>query len=296
MKKNNKKTFSIMVSILVIFFTLLLVFSVWKLVEISMSYAESSKEYEELRQFITVDEGQMEDWLPDEEGKVPNAGDKAQGEGADENASAEMAKDPTQEAEEDIDKTKCPIVVDFEALWETNPDIKAWIYLEEANISYPVVQGETNEEYLYTSVKGTANSGGSIFMDSYNSADFSDPHTIVYGHNMKNGSMFGSLKKLGDQKFIDKIALPVCFWIITPEKACRYDVISVRTVDISGDTYTLFSGQGDVVAEYINTRARTSIVKLDHRTYTEEDKIVTLSTCTGDDRHRLVVHGVLYEE
>jgi len=125
-----------MVSILVIFFTLLLVFSVWKLVEISMSYAESSKEYEELRQFITVDEGQMEDWLPDEEGKVPNAGDKAQGEGADENASAEMAKDPTQEAEEDIGRSRHIILC----------SCNICLASEGNNCTYKTVLGSTESE------------------------------------------------------------------------------------------------------------------------------------------------------
>jgi len=282
MEKHSKKMGTVIIAVLIVVFTVLFVFSVWKLMKIHLSYAASHKEYEELRQLIIADEGEMGDWLPDKEepGHMKDVSEEK------EDNSFQITKD----------KTICPITVDFQKLWEINPDIKAWIYLEELDIHYPVVQGESNDDYLYTSVMGTANSAGSIFLDSHNKPDFSDPHTIIYGHNMKNGSMFGSLKKLGDQKVIDEIEEPVCFWIITPDKAARYDVISVRTADIMGDTYTLFSGPGDVVAEYINQRARTSIVALDHRTYLENDKIVTLSTCTGNDQYRLVVHGVLYEE
>ena len=69
MRKDSKKTGTVIITVLIVFFTLLLVFCVWKLLEINRSYATNRREYEELQQLITIDEGQMKDWLPDEEGR-----------------------------------------------------------------------------------------------------------------------------------------------------------------------------------------------------------------------------------
>ena len=89
-----------------------------------------------------------------------------------------------------------PISVDFASLREINDDVIGWIYVEAIpDINYPVVQGTDNSEYLHSTYKGTYNFAGTIFIDCENSRDFGDCNTIVYGHNMKNGSMFGSLKK-----------------------------------------------------------------------------------------------------
>jgi sortase B len=110
---------------------------------------------------------------------------------------------------------------------------------------------------------------------------------------MKDGSMFGKLKKLYDQKFVDEWDAPLCFWILTPEGKYRYDIFSIHTVSATGETYTLFSGDSDEVGEYANTMARQSGVKLPQRAYHGQDRIITLSTCTSGDEYRLVVQGVL---
>ena len=206
------------------------------------------------------------------------------------------AAEATEKGSEEMREATCSITVDFDALWKINPDVKGWIYLEALGITYPIVKGETNDDYIYTSVKGTANSGGSIFMDYRNSDSFLDPHTLIYGHNMKDGSMFGKLKKLYDQDFVDEWDAPLCFWIITPEGKYRYDIFSIHTVSATGETYTLFIGQGDVVAAYINKMVRQTGVALPQRVYNDEDKVITLSTCTSGDDYRLVVQGVLHVE
>lgn len=281
-EKRDKQTLNIIINILMIFLTLLIVFCAWKLVSISLSYMESRREYNELRQFITPEDEEPDKSLvqvsPDPEGTD----------------GAEASQDAEDNAPEK--EVTCSITVDFKSLWEINPDIKGWIYLEEIDISYPIVQGADNDEYLYTSVKGTSNSGGSIFMDAANEGDFSDPHTLIYGHNMKDGSMFGKLKKLYDQDRIDEMDGPLCFWIITPKGKYRYDVFSIHTVDASGDAYTLFSEQGDEVGAYMNKMARFTGVELPQRVYNSKDKVVTLSTCTGNDQYRLIVQGVLHVE
>jgi len=293
--QNNKKKSSsnIILNSLIIIFTLLIIFFVFMLIKETIPYVQSRKEYNELQQFI----------LPEEEAVKPSTvivGGTEDGAGTGENTSdrTDETGEETGEAsgEKVMREATCPMTVDFDALWKINPDVKGWIYLEALDITYPIVKGETNDDYIYTSVKGTANSGGSIFMDYRNSDNFSDPHTLIYGHNMKDGSMFGKLKKLYNQDFVDKWDAPLCFWIITPEGKYRYDIFSIHTVSATGETYTLFIGQGDVVAAYINKMARQTGVELPQRVYNDEDKVITLSTCTSGDDYRLVVQGVLHVE
>ena len=287
----KKQKTNLVLNGLIILFTLLIIFFVFMLIKETIPYVQSRKEYNELQQFI----------LPEEEAVKPETIIVGNTDNSDNAESKDNATDAAEATEEDSEEkvmreATCSITVDFDALWKINPDVKGWIYLEALNITYPVVKGETNDDYIYTSVKGTANSGGSIFMDYRNSDSFLDPHTLIYGHNMKDGSMFGKLKKLYDQDFVDEWDAPLCFWIITPEGKYRYDIFSIHTVSATGEAYTLFMGQGDVVAEYINKMARQTGVALPQRVYNDNDKVITLSTCTSGDDYRLVVQGVLHVE
>lgn len=285
----KKQKTNIILNGLIILFTLLIIFFVFMLIKETIPYVQSRREYKELQQFI----------LPEEETVKPETiivGNTDNFNKAESKDNTTDAAEATEKGSEEMREATCSITVDFDALWKINPDVKGWIYLEALGITYPIVKGETNDDYIYTSVKGTANSGGSIFMDYRNSDNFSDPHTLIYGHNMKDGSMFGKLKKLYDQDFVDEWDAPLCFWIITPEGKYRYDIFSIHTVSATGETYTLFMGQGDVVAAYINKMARQTGVALPQRVYNDEDKVITLSTCTSGDDYRLVVQGVLHVE
>lgn len=203
-------------------------------------------------------------------------------------------RDPesTEEASDTEQGLQPPFDVDFAALQGVNPDVVGWIYIEAlAGISYPVVQGEDNEEYLHTTYENNYNFAGTIFIDYENSRDFSDCNTLVYGHNMKNGSMFGQLKKFSeDQTTYEKSKY---FWIFTPEKDYRYEIISAYTTGVNSDTYTLFKGPGDEFQEYLDTIKGYSEIETDDTELTIKDRIVTLSTCTGNDATRYVVQGRL---
>ena len=100
----------------------------------------------------------------------------------------------------DNDPQVCPITVDFDSLKALNPDVVGWIYSADTQINYPVLLGEDNSEYLHHMVNGEYNSAGSIFMDCRNKPDLSDFNTILYGHHMKNGSMFASLHQYTEQE------------------------------------------------------------------------------------------------
>ena len=194
-----------------------------------------------------------------------------------------------QKTEEDAGP-KPPITVDFAKLKSVNPDVVGWIYMEAlTDINYPVVKGEDNETYLHTTYEKNYNFAGTIFVDYENSGDFSDCNTLVYGHNMKNGSMFGQLKKFAqDQETYNKSKY---FWILTPEKNYRYQIISAYTTGVNSDTYTLFKGPGEEFEKYLQTIKGYSEIKTEDTDLTIKDKIVTLSTCTGNDATRFVVQG-----
>lgn len=200
-------------------------------------------------------------------------------------------RDPETEESESGSGPKPPISVDFDKLRSINTDVIGWIYVEALdNINYPVVKGKDNEEYLHTTYEKNYNFAGTIFMDFENSSDFSDCNTLVYGHNMKNGSMFGSLKKFtSDPETYQKSKY---FWILTPEKNYRYEIISSYVTGVNSDTYTLFKGPGEEFQKYLETiKGYSEIQTEDTEALTIKDKIVTLSTCTGNESTRFVVQG-----
>ena len=97
------------------------------------------------------------------------------------------------------EKDICPIKIDFEALKKRNPDVVGWIYSEPLSLNYVIVRGKDNSEYLHRSVDRTYLYSGTLFIDSLNSADFSDLNTVIYGHNMQNGTMFHQIVKFKKQ-------------------------------------------------------------------------------------------------
>lgn len=213
----------------------------------------------------------------------------------------ETEKDSVETEEEKVQMTetediaqeetvKPDIPVDFEKLQKENPDIYAWITIPDTEIDYPVLQSESDDTYyLNHTVEKKKGLPGSIYSESQNRKDFSDPNTVLYGHNMKNGSMFGHLKKFAeDQNVYNKSKY---FWILTPDKNYRYEIISAYTTGVDSDTYTLFKGPGEEFQRYLETIKGYSEISTDPGELTIKDKIVTLSTCTGNEATRFVVQG-----
>ena len=185
---------------------------------------------------------------------------------------------------------KPPIEVDFDKLKSVNEDVVGWIYVDALpDISYPIVKGKDNQTYLHQTYEKNYNFAGTIFVDYENSGDFSDCNTLVYGHNMKNGSMFGHLKKFREDDKLYK--QNKYFWILTPERNYRYEIITAYTTGVNSDTYTLFKGPGEEFEKYLETIKGYSEIKTDDTDLTIKDRIVTLSTCTGNESTRFVVQG-----
>lgn len=203
----------------------------------------------------------------------------------------EVIQEDNIEEENPIDAQlalEAPIQVDFQSLQAINEDIVGWIYMEAIpSISYPIVQGEDNDYYLRHTVEGKRNSAASIFMDFRNNDDYSDANTLIYGHNMKNQSMFGSLKQY---KNAETCAASSYFWILTPERDYRYEIFSVREVSERDDVYSLYSANGEAFKMYLENTQAGSLVPFDH-TFDGSEKVITLSTCTTNARKRCVVQG-----
>ena len=201
-------------------------------------------------------------------------------------------EDPIDMETDDEKKSdlKAPMKIDFDTLRSVNTDVIGWIYVEALdNVSYPVVKGKDNSTYLHMTYEKNYNFAGTIFIDYENSGDFYDCNTLVYGHNMKNGSMFGQLKKFS--KDPETYKKSKYFWIFTPEKDYRYEIISAYVTAVNSDTYTLFKGPGKEFQDYLDKMPTLSEIQTTPGTLTIQDKIVTLSTCTGNESTRYVVQG-----
>ncbi len=214
------------------------------------------------------------------------------------NSIAEMAvteRDPdtadgTTETAATDETIPVPMTIDFASLQAVNTDVVGWIYVEALpDINYPVVHGTDNDFYLHRTYEKNYNFAGTIFVDYENSADFSDCNTIIYGHNMKNGSMFGQLKKFtNDSETYKKSKY---FWIFTPEASYRYEIVAAYVTAVNSDTYTLFKGPGQEYQDYLSKILSYSQLTEKPEDLTIKDTIITLSTCTGDSSTRYVVQG-----
>ncbi len=180
--------------------------------------------------------------------------------------------------------------IDLEALREVNPDVVGWITVPESQINYPLMQGTDNEFYLKHTWEKTPNASGSIFIEHQNSPDLTDFNTIVYGHNMNNGLMFGSLSSFANSHYR---TLRPYVYLVTDQGVYRYEVFSFYRAAVDGFTYNLSFQQDSTKIEFLMESKRSS---LEETGVVPEptDRILTLSTCAGGGySHRWVVHARL---
>lgn len=199
--------------------------------------------------------------------------------------------------EETKDEQKPEIIfrVDFDKLKEMNSDAVAWLHFDEpSQISYPVVQGTDNEKYLTTTFEGKKNSAGALFVDVENAGDFTDKNTFIYGHNMKNGSMFGRLREYKKASFCEENPY---FYIHTPDGVeSKYQVFAACVVEDVSESYDKWYETKEEYQQYIDYIRSISLYDTSVDV-TTDSKIVSLSTCTNvRDEERLLVHGVKVSE
>lgn len=184
--------------------------------------------------------------------------------------------------------------VDFVELKKKNPDIYAWINVPGTSVDYPVLRREgDNSYYLNHTVDKKSSVYGSIYTEDYNDKDFADFNTVVYGHNMKNGSMFGTLRKYRDKTFFEQNQY---INVYMPGRIMKYQIFAAYVWDNRHILLSLDFTNEDIREAYINmifsTRKMNANIDRD-LSVTKDDRIITLSTCTGNDEERYLVQGVL---
>lgn len=172
--------------------------------------------------------------------------------------------------------------IDLAKLQEQNKDVVGWIFFENIDISYPVLYSGDDVEYLKKSYTGEYISAGSIFMEGENTNDFSDVHTILYGHSMKDFSMFGKLRYYASEP--DYINSREYFQIITDKEKYRYKIISYKIIPDDHDIYTVYKKGGPDYVTFVNDVILNGLYVNKDDIIKHDDHIITLSTCSGDKR------------
>lgn len=180
--------------------------------------------------------------------------------------------------------------IDFAKLQQINPDLVAWIYCEGTPVNYPVVHTDDNEFYLKHLFDGSYNSSGCIFLDSRNEADFSDQHSIIYGHNMKNGTMFSCLIKYKEQDFFDQHPQIL---LMTPEQNYTLELFAGYVAATGDDAWMLEFQNEEEFAQWVERAiSRSCFESLSAPAAGEQ--VITLSTCSYEfENARFVLLGRL---
>jgi sortase B len=234
--------------IILIIFSVTFIYSAYKLFSIQQEYKDGLEEYDDLHSYT---------------------------------------KEITPGDDQAIDN-ELKIDIDFEGLKAINSDIVGWIYFENVNINYPIVKGMDNSYYLKHTFKKEQNSAGSIFMDYRNNSEFKDLNTVIYGHNMRNGSMFGNLRQLSNEEIYKENSY---FWILTQEGKYKCEIFSLYIDESTSESYSTKFETGEDYSKYLNMITEKSIYNIGIKT-TEDDSVVTLSTCaSAEGSSRFIVHG-----
>ena len=266
-----KKTTRILLIVLCIVCLLVAGFSAYRLISILGEYKAAVNSYEDMSSsYVTTEED-----IPEENKPVETEA---------------PVEDPAQPEETKAAPETSPITVDFESLLASNDEVVGWLFSEDTVINYPIAQAEDNDKYLHHLLDGTYNSSGTLFVDCECAPEFAGANTIVYGHNMKNGSMFYSLHNYVDQAYYD--AHPVMY-LNTPTQNYKIEVFSAFICNYDSDTYTLsFPSEQDYI-DFVNKMKSQSDFQSDVEV-TSNDRVITLSTCTYEyDNARYVVMGKL---
>lgn len=259
-RRKKKKMGDVISNILLVVAIVVFVFSAYKLYSIFSEYNKGESEYETISDVVITQE-------------IPEV-------------------DSTGEEE---DEQEIIFKVDFAKLKEMNSEAVAWIRFDEpSQISYPVVQGTDNAKYLTTTFEGKKNSAGALFVDMQNAGDFTDKNTFIYGHNMKNGAMFGRLREYKKASFCEENPY---FYIYTPDgMEHKYQVFAACVVKDVSESYDKWYESEEEYQQYIDYIRSTSLYDTSAEV-TVESKIVSLSTCTNvSDDERFLVHGVKVSE
>lgn len=261
--KKNKKESNIGFIVIEIIFAVIFIYAAVQLYSIFSDYKRASDEYSVLAETVVTED-------------------------------AEIADEITEEAKKEsildlpYDYEVPDYWVDLAALKTQNPDTVGWIILPDSKINYPIVKSKDNTEYLTTTFEGQTANSGAIFLDMYCPSDFSSDNSIIYGHNMKNGSMFRALNNMTDKEYFWRHHI---FCIDIGNGFEKYEVISCyETVETDLSSWQIsFESQESYEAWLQGVVKRC---RYDCADYDVKKQTITLSTCRGKSGGpgRYIVH------
>ena len=253
--------------VLILLFSAVLIYSLTKIVLIELEYKKADDIYADSR---TAHFHVSED--PSDSGTLGQA-------------------DSTKDAS---DEEYFPFAVaDVAELQAINPEVAGWLWIPGTTINYPLVQAQDNAKYLSLSYDLQRTNSGSIFMDFRNTADFSDDNTVIYGHNMHSGGMFGSLKEFGEPSYLDTHKY---LYVFTSGRILKYRVFAAYKTENTSESYTRdFSAEIDYTSymDYVFSSAGENLLDAPDK----QAPLLMLSTCTSVRRtERFVLHATLVAE
>lgn len=171
----------------------------------------------------------------------------------------------------------------FEELLAINPDVCAWVTLDNTKIDHPVLQGSTNLTYINRDVYGNFALAGSIFLDTRNERDFSDAYSLLYGHHMENSGMFGDLDLYKDRQFFDENTTGL---LILPDKTYQLEIFACLLTE-AGEVSIFDPEQWQTHIQGLLSYARDNSLhvrpeRIDALEQEEEPKVLALSTCSSE--------------
>ena len=179
--------------------------------------------------------------------------------------------------------------VDWESLLNINSEIVAWIRIPNTNVNYPIVQSDNNNQYLRRNIYGNYSYGGCIFVDSAIESPFNTGNTIIYGHNLNNGSMFSNLKKYKDEDYA--VTHKDIYIYLSNGEQKQYKIFSFTKV--KENNYDIYNNSVDDLDAYYEIISKYNQLPLDEN-IDNTKPILTLSTCTnGNKQDRYVIQAYL---
>lgn len=243
-----------------------------------LQYREGEKVYQEAEELVQLPDLETIETVPVEEKPVEQQPAASESAAAEEPAPVYI--DPYAQALADMD---------FVALREQNTDVLGWILIPNTKVSYPLVQGEDNDYYLNHTWRKTRSVVGAIFMEQQSSADLTDFNTIIYGHRMNNRSMFGRLLDYKKQSYWQDHPR---FYITDDSGTHTYEIFAAYEPAVGSTPYCIRFSNDTEKQTFINYGLEHSVIETGVVPEVT-DRIVTLSTCTGNGHAtRWVVQGV----
>ena len=199
---------------------------------------------------------------------------------------------PSAETSSEVDINNPPISVNFEMLKKQNSNVAGWLYCAGTPINYPVVRCDDSADYSYYeshTFSGKKNSSGSIFTDYRNTDLFNDYNSILYGHSMKNGTMFAYMLRYTNQDFYNSHKY---LWLLTETDIYRVDIIGAINVDDNAEEYVIPKNKAELdtlISAFVSGSPFRSDVNI-----ASVEKTIMFSTCAynGEER-RIIVLGSL---